>query len=136
MSKRVKHSKIKNTGILFELLSRQITQDIISDDKKSKSIDLLKKYFNEKFKEIKDSYEKLLSDFNWNKLIFESDISFTPVIGKVYHLYEKENGKKFMSLISPSDWGNSSKLKFIGSFKQDSRQKWNLVDSELINKKS
>ena len=47
MSKRVKHSKIKNTGILFELLSRQITQDIISDDKKSKSIDLLKKYFNE-----------------------------------------------------------------------------------------
>ena len=44
MSKRVKHSKIKNTGILFELLSRQITQDIISDDKKSKSIDLLKKY--------------------------------------------------------------------------------------------
>ena len=47
MNKRVKHSKIKNTGILFELLSRQITQDIISDDKKSKSIDLLKKYFNE-----------------------------------------------------------------------------------------
>jgi len=48
MSKRAKHSKIKNTGILFELLSRQITQDIISDDTKSKSIDLLKKYFNEK----------------------------------------------------------------------------------------
>ncbi len=47
MSKRAKHSKIKNTGILFELLSRQITQDIISDDKKSKSIGLLKKYFNE-----------------------------------------------------------------------------------------
>ena len=42
MSKRAKHSKIKNTGILFELLSRQITQDIISDDKKSKSIGLLK----------------------------------------------------------------------------------------------
>ena len=47
MSKRAKHSKIKNTGILFELLSRQITQDIISDDKKSKSIGLLKKFFNE-----------------------------------------------------------------------------------------
>ena len=106
------------------------------DDWKPEQGVQVKKYFNEKFKEIKDSYEKLLSDFNWNKLIFESDISFTPVIGKVYHLYEKENGKKFMSLISPSDWGNSSKLKFIGSFKQDSRQKWNLVDRELINKKS
>lgn len=47
MNKRVKHSKIKNTGILFELLSRQITQDIISDDKKSKSVSLLKRFFNE-----------------------------------------------------------------------------------------
>ena len=33
MSKRVKHSKIKNTRF-FSSLSRQITQDIISDDKK------------------------------------------------------------------------------------------------------
>ena len=47
MNKRVKHSKIKNTGILFELLSRQITQDIITDDKKSKSVSLLKRFFNE-----------------------------------------------------------------------------------------
>ena len=106
------------------------------DDWKPEQGVQVKKYFNEKFKELKDNYEKLLSDFNWNKLIFESDISFTPIIGKVYHLYEKENGKKFMSLISPSAWGNSSTLKFIGSFKQDSRQKWNLVDSELINKKN
>tara|TARA_B100000287_G_C20599614_1_gene767513 strand:- start:454 stop:1323 length:870 start_codon:yes stop_codon:yes gene_type:complete len=47
MNKRAKHSKIKNTGILFELLSRQITQDIINDDTKSKSVTLLKKFFNE-----------------------------------------------------------------------------------------
>ena len=47
MNKRVKHSKIKNTGILFELLSRQITQDVINDDNKSKSISLLKRFFNE-----------------------------------------------------------------------------------------
>ena len=63
MSKRVKHSKIKNTGILFELLSRQITQDIISDDKKSKSIDLLKKYFNEKT----EIGKKINSIKSWSK---------------------------------------------------------------------
>lgn len=47
MNKRVKHSKIKNTGILFELLSRQITQDVINGQKDNKSIDLLKRFFNE-----------------------------------------------------------------------------------------
>lgn len=40
----VKHSKIKNTGILFELLVRQITADTLSG-KESKAINILKKYF-------------------------------------------------------------------------------------------
>ncbi|MBT3298770.1 hypothetical protein HN385_07600 [archaeon] len=47
MSQRVRHSKIKNTGILFELLSRQITVDVMNDNAKSKSVEILKKFFNE-----------------------------------------------------------------------------------------
>jgi hypothetical protein len=42
--KKIKHSKIKNTGILFELLSTQITSDMINN-KKSPAIDILKEYF-------------------------------------------------------------------------------------------
>jgi hypothetical protein len=41
----VKHSKFKNTGILFELLVRQITTDTLSG-KESKATDILKKYFS------------------------------------------------------------------------------------------
>jgi hypothetical protein len=40
----IKHSKYKNTGILFELLVRQITSDTLSG-KDSKATDVLKKYF-------------------------------------------------------------------------------------------
>jgi hypothetical protein len=40
----IKHSKYKNTGILFELLVRQITSDTLSG-KNSKATNLLKKYF-------------------------------------------------------------------------------------------
>ena len=40
----ISHSKYKNTGILFELLVRQITSDIL-DGKESPVKDLLKKYF-------------------------------------------------------------------------------------------
>jgi hypothetical protein len=47
MAQRVKHSKIKNTGILFELISRQITVDVMNGDDKSKSVEMLKKFFNE-----------------------------------------------------------------------------------------
>ena len=40
----IKHSKYKNTGILFELLVRQITSDTLSG-KDSKATHILKKYF-------------------------------------------------------------------------------------------
>jgi len=42
-----KHSKYKNTGILFELLTRQLTAETISGDS-NKSLNFLKKHFNSK----------------------------------------------------------------------------------------
>lgn len=41
---KINHSKYKNTGILFELLVRQITADTL-EDKESPVKDILKKYF-------------------------------------------------------------------------------------------
>jgi hypothetical protein len=40
----IKHNKFKNSGILFELLVRQITNDTLSS-KDSPAVDILKKYF-------------------------------------------------------------------------------------------
>jgi hypothetical protein len=42
---KIKHSKYKNTGILFELLVRQITSDTVSG-KDSAAINIVKKFFN------------------------------------------------------------------------------------------
>ena len=67
MAQRVKHSKIKNTGILFELLSRQITVDVMNDSGKSKAVEMLKKFFNEKTELGKENqlYQALLKE-NYN----------------------------------------------------------------------
>ncbi len=46
MSYNKKHNKIKNTGILFELLTRQITVDVLNNEKDSSSIKILKEFFN------------------------------------------------------------------------------------------
>ena len=42
---KVKHSKYKNTGILFELLTRQLTSDTISNST-PKALSIIKKYFS------------------------------------------------------------------------------------------
>ena len=44
--KKLKHNKVKNTGILFELLTRQLTADVLNNKQKPKSAGLLKKYFS------------------------------------------------------------------------------------------
>lgn len=60
----IKHSKLKNTGILFELLVRQITSDTL-DGKDSKAVNILKDFFTktELGKEYK-LYESLLKNTN------------------------------------------------------------------------
>ena len=44
---KTKHSKFKNTGILFELLTRQLTADILSGKDDSFARELIFKYFKE-----------------------------------------------------------------------------------------
>ena len=50
---KVKHSKYKNTGILFELLTRQLTSDTIAGNQ-PKSLSFLKKHFNSKTELLKE----------------------------------------------------------------------------------
>ena len=81
----IKHSKIKNTGILFELLVRQITADTLSGDS-SPSIDILKKSFakTELGKEYK-LYETLFKHKN------VSEVKANIVINTVLEASQKLN---------------------------------------------
>ena len=45
--KRIKHSKVKNTGLIFELLVRQVASDTMNN-KDSKALRILKKHYNAK----------------------------------------------------------------------------------------
>lgn len=45
--KKLKHSKYKNAGILFELLVRQVTADILNGHEDSKANSILRTYFSE-----------------------------------------------------------------------------------------
>ena len=46
MARKLKHSKIKNTSILFEVLTRQITADVLAG-KDTKTVKIVKHFFNE-----------------------------------------------------------------------------------------
>jgi hypothetical protein len=83
-------------------------------------------YFRTKYEEIREEYRQLIEQFEWNKLVYESDYRFIPVKGHTYYLYQRKNRTLFLSLISPHEWNQF----FIGAFKLDSEDKWMKVEPD------
>jgi hypothetical protein len=82
------------------------------------------KQFEDRFEQLKKEYQKLIDEYKWNDLVYKSKFSFEPVIGKIYHLYYANDGKIFLSLISPNEW----KREHIGSFKYNHDNKWEKIE--------
>ena len=66
-------------------------------------------------------------------LIYEVEITFTPVIGKTYYLYEINNGKRFLSLISPIEWGElkMQDKKYLASVRLNADHTWKILESTI-----
>jgi len=83
---KVKHSKYKNTGILFELLTRQLTSDTIAGNQ-PKSLSFLKKHFNKKTELLKEyKIYHTLATQKYNK-----DSQATMLINTLIEAHEKLN---------------------------------------------
>ena len=81
-------------------------------------------YFSSRYDEIKKDYLKLMEEYEWNTLVYNAEFRFKPVMGKVYFLYQKDDGKLFLSLIEPDEWDKI----FIGAFKLISDNRWEKTD--------
>jgi len=46
-----------------------------------------------------------------SELIYNAKLSFTPVIGQVYYLYQRKDDSHFLSMVSPKEWGPSGPFK-------------------------
>ena len=76
-----------------------------------------------KFNELKEEYQKLVSEYKWNELVYNAKFAFEPVIGQTYHLYVGRDGNIFLSMVKPNEW----KYEYVGSFVLDSNNKWNKI---------
>ena len=92
-------------------------------DWKNRSIRKVNQKVQTKYLELKAEYEKMMVEFEYNNLIFNAKFTFEPLIGDVYHLYSRENGETFLSLIAP----NECNFNTMGSFYLNADQIWEKV---------
>ncbi len=91
-----------------------------TDGFKSKGIARVNREMSDRMQKIKEEYEKIMEELNWNDIIYNSQMGFEPLIGEEYYLYERDNGEKYLSLINPDSWNK----KHIGTFRLNSDYKW------------
>ena len=70
---------------------------------KTRGISQVERDLRQKLTEIREDYLRAIDHFNWNKLVYEAEIRFEPVVGEIYHLYDM-GGRRALSMISPDQW--------------------------------
>ncbi|MBC7980510.1 MAG: DUF2452 domain-containing protein [Armatimonadetes bacterium] len=88
---------------------------------KSRGISEVERELQQKLTEIRESYLAAIDHFNWNKLIYEADINFEPIVGETYHLYEVR-GRKLLSMIDPDQWSQ----KHLATVRLNVDKQWKL----------
>ncbi len=87
---------------------------------KERGVNKVQKTFSAKYKELVDEYNFLVDEVKLNNMIYNSNYSFEPVIGEIYHLYIRPNGDYFLSLVSPQEWN----MEHVVSVRLNSEHKW------------
>ena len=90
---------------------------------KNRSIRKVNQKVQTKYLELKEEYDKMMAEFEYNNLIFNEKFTFEPIIGDTYHLYKRENGETFLSIIAPYECSFNA----MGSFYLNADQIWEKV---------
>ena len=91
---------------------------------KSRGISQVERDLQQKLKEIRETYLATIDHFNWNKLVYEADIQFEPIVGQTYHLYEMR-GRRMLSMISPDQWSH----KHLATVRLNVDRQWKIVET-------
>merc|ERR1712242_213913 len=65
---------------------------------------------------LQEQARKVLEDARMNALLHKTSCNFKKVPGKIYYVYKRDNGKNYMSMISPQEWGKSCPP-FVAAYK-------------------
>ena len=63
--------------------------------------------------------------------IYQAETGFKPVVGYDYFLYQKENGKYWISMVSPDEWGAKAPYVYVAEIRLLADHTWDILDSHL-----
>jgi hypothetical protein len=93
---------------------------------KSRGISEVERELQQKLVELRETYLEAIDHFNWNKLVYEAEITFEPVVGETYHLYETR-GRRMLSMIGPKEWP----MHHLATVRLNVDRQWQIVETAV-----
>lgn len=91
---------------------------------KSRGIAEVERSLHQQLVEMREQYVRVIDHFHWNKLVYESEMQFEPMIGHTYHLYQIR-GRRVLSMIGPDEWPQPH----LASLRLNADRQWELVET-------
>ena len=114
-----------NTGAYLSYPISTLSPPIFKNDLspfKCDGLSRVERETEQKFLALKSEYEKLIEEYEWNRVVYSAEMNFEPLVGQTYHLYEIRD-KNVLSLIKPNEW----QYKHLGSFNLSFDKHWHIV---------
>lgn len=77
---------------------------------------------------LQEEARRVLEDTRKDLDLHRARCSFVRRPGQTYHLYRREDGELWFSMIAPSEWRGASASEFVGSYRLELDQSWTRVD--------
>jgi hypothetical protein len=83
----------------------------------------------QQMKLLAEQAQKIKSRAEISVEIYDATLGFEPLVGNSYFLYEKSNGKKLVSMVSPKEWGDKIPFeRYIAQVKLLADHTWDVIE--------
>ena len=113
----------------FELvdLAKEISQ---ADATLNNHVNSKLRVIADQIRHLQQEAHKILEETQKDQLLHRAACQFKRQPGKVYHLYQKQDGRLYFSLLSPQDWQQTPPHTFIGSYRLENDMSWTDINRD------
>jgi hypothetical protein len=82
----------------------------------------------DQIKALQAQARQVLDDAREEQALTRAQCAFKRIPGHSYHLYRKDDGTSFFSMLSPADWRGKPPHTFVGSYRLEADYSWTPAD--------
>ncbi len=73
---------------------------------------------------LQEAARQVLEQTRHDQLLHRAQCNFKRIPGKIYHLYEKNDGMRLFSMLAPDEWRGTAPYHFLGSYRLENDMSW------------